>query len=222
MTDESEEMDDRRSTDQGRLRSNVWTVSLVTSVVATILVSFVLQPMMSVAIRYLSDHAWSVARHWLDAKYSIAVAGVGSFFTMYLIGTFMYLTTGIAIFAFIVLVSLRKQRRFIQGLSKQTLNRINRVLQCTFLFLTILLTGDTIVVISGMYISVDASITYQRRIMALGPVLTDTEMKGLVRKWGMIQTQAEYDQLMQDMNKLAATYHVSIPPEHSLVSSVYW
>ena len=67
---------------------------------------------------------------------------------------------------------------------------------------------------SGLYTAFQATATFDRRLMALAPVISDQERKSLLGQWAMMKGRADYDKINAKFQELAEKYHSELPPPY--------
>jgi hypothetical protein len=63
----------------------------------------------------------------------------------------------------------------------------------------------------GLAVSIRANATFQRRLMALTPVISEEETEQLLGKWAMMNSKAEYLEINTQLKEVANKYHVALP-----------
>ncbi len=63
----------------------------------------------------------------------------------------------------------------------------------------------------GMTVSVQASASYERRVMALSNIITEEERGKIISKWAFVQSKTDYEKVMQYIETLANKYEVNLP-----------
>jgi hypothetical protein len=67
------------------------------------------------------------------------------------------------------------------------------------------------IIFAGPAVSIRANATFQRRLMALTPVISEEERKQLLGKWAMMNSKAEYLEINTQLEEIANKYHVALP-----------
>jgi hypothetical protein len=96
---------------------------------------------------------------------------------------------------------------FIRPKTQQTPKAVRYV----FLVITVILTIPFLIAVAGPAVSIRANATFQRRLMALTPVISDTERKQLLGQWAMINSKASYQNVNKQMEQLANKYNAPLP-----------
>jgi hypothetical protein len=68
-----------------------------------------------------------------------------------------------------------------------------------------------LLVISGKFVSLQATATFDRRLMALTPLISDQERKNLLGQWALMKGRKDYDKLNDQFEELAKKYHAELP-----------
>jgi hypothetical protein len=94
------------------------------------------------------------------------------------------------------------------GLRKRPRSEIiGRVLSITLGINTLFLA----IIASGPYVSIRANASFQRRMMALTPAISEQERKELFGKWAIMKSRADYDGINEQMESLATKVHQELP-----------
>ncbi|MDB5474762.1 MAG: hypothetical protein JWP49_273 [Phenylobacterium sp.] len=64
----------------------------------------------------------------------------------------------------------------------------------------------------GNFIQMQAKVSFDTRLTALAPYISDAEYKMLAARWVLIDGRADYEALMGQMQSDADIHHVRLPP----------
>jgi hypothetical protein len=180
-------------------RRTFW-LSVGTSIVASCLFAIFFQPILTVTSNLIVSTIGFFYGGYVDRLYSQAVQSPGD--------RLIYAVFGIiAGTPIIVLISLglsNLTRRFTRPTARQT----GRLISTVFAVIMII---PLAILIAGPSVSIRANATFQRRLMALTPVISDQERKELLGTWAMINSKAEYENINTQMEDLAKKYHAILP-----------
>jgi len=70
------------------------------------------------------------------------------------------------------------------------------------------------IVNSAIYRAFQATATFDQRLMALAPVISDQERKSLLGQWAVMKGRADYDKINARFEELAEKYHAELPPPY--------
>jgi uncharacterized protein YpuA (DUF1002 family) len=65
---------------------------------------------------------------------------------------------------------------------------------------------------ASAYVPMQADATFQQRLSALGPVLSDADRKSLVSQWALMKSRADYDKINGEFEDTARRNHIELPP----------
>jgi hypothetical protein len=68
-----------------------------------------------------------------------------------------------------------------------------------------------LIIAAGPAVSIRANSTFQRRLMALTPVITENDRKKLLGNWAMIKSKNDYLKINGQLEELAKKYSVALP-----------
>jgi hypothetical protein len=67
---------------------------------------------------------------------------------------------------------------------------------------------------AGIYVPFQATATFDRRLMALAPVISDEERQSLRGQWALMKGRADYNKINDRFKELAEKYHAELPPPY--------
>jgi hypothetical protein len=67
------------------------------------------------------------------------------------------------------------------------------------------------IMIAGPAVSITANAKFQRRLMALSPVISEQDRKELLGKWAMMKSRSDYEKIYNEIQNLAQKYHTELP-----------
>jgi hypothetical protein len=70
------------------------------------------------------------------------------------------------------------------------------------------------IVNSAIYGAFQATATFDQRLMALAPVISDQERKSLLGQWAVMKGRADYDKINTRFEEFAEKYHAELPPPY--------
>ena len=183
-------------------------VSVTASVVASILVGVFFQPI----IAFISDIIISFIsvfyRGWIDSIYRQA-AGSTLFLAIYALVTIITtIPSGVASAILIIMYIDTGTSRFSTRVRGTFSLRIGRRLLTVLAALTVPL---VLIINTRMYAEFQATATFDQRLMALAPVISDQERKSLLGQWAMMKSRADYDKVNARFEELAEKYHTELP-----------
>jgi hypothetical protein len=181
--------------------------AIVLSLVASVIFVLIIQPLLSVVSLPLTYMGGLVYTGLVDASFNMAVVGssaVTNFYSFEILA--LAVIAAVAILTFRVFSTTKKE-----GLSEAQLKRsliATRIVMPVYLLLSFLFVA---IMLASHFVSIQANATYERRMMALAPVLTDQERRNLIGQWAMVDSRARYDELQKRLEDLAISYHITLP-----------
>jgi hypothetical protein len=195
------------ATDQRRVyridRRTFW-VSVGASIMASILFGLFVQPIVN----------------WVS---NVIVAGIGVFYKGYIDNLyydaaqsptdFLILMIFTSIFALpLVLYAILSLTFMMERMTDQSRTRVHRFLRVFVVpvMLPVMLL-PVLIIAAGPAVSIRANSTFQRRLMALTPVITENDRKKLLGNWAMIKSKNDYLKINGQLEELAKKYSVALP-----------
>jgi len=172
---------------------------VVGSIVASFLFALFFQPIVTAISNVTVSTIGVFYTGYVDRLYYNAVQNPAD----QLIYMVFSVITGLPMVIFVALVLTGLLRR----VADQTQRRISRMLT---IILPFMLT-PLLIIVAGPEVSLNANATFQRRLLALTPVITEDERKELLGEWAMVNSKANYLQINTRLEELANKYHTTLP-----------
>lgn len=177
-------------------------VGIISSIIAAVLTAFFINPILSLVWKVVVGTAGTLHRGYVDRIYSNAARDMsGGLISTSLLTLFVL--TLIVMYGTVMLLYLSYA-----GDSEQQRARLYSYS-----------TGAAIGVVVAVFIllSLDSGIfmiesSFNQRLTVLAPAITDIEYKTLKARWVTMHGEADYDALVQTMDKRAAELGVTLPP----------
>jgi hypothetical protein len=152
---------------------------------------------------------------WLS---NIIVSSIGFFYNGYLDSLYydaaqnpadslIYIMFFLLAFAPMLLTVAAIMSMFIRPKTQETPKRVRYM----FVAVTVVTIIPFLIAVAGPAVSIRANATFQRRLMALTPVISDAERKQLLGQWAMINSKASYQNINKQIEELATKYNAPLP-----------
>lgn len=188
----------------------IWTISIISSIVASAIVLVFFQPILEFLSRGLSAFLSYAAVGILDSMYQQAALGVERAIALTTFGMLMSAFMGVSTAPIVFLVI--KSRISKVPAARRKLRKISEKINILQIFLgtfPIILIG--IYFISSSFIGVQATASYENRLAVLAPTISEEEEESLRSEWSSMQSRADYVDLMVRMENLAAQKGRALP-----------
>jgi hypothetical protein len=192
-------------------RRAIWAISIIGGVIASAIFALFLQPILSVISNITVKIVGTFYQGYLDSLYEQATMKPAEQITFLI---FLFLFIGwISLISGIPVAEMVARRYITRGKREEVELRLS-MLRTRLMYLSIaavLVAISGLVAMSGSYISIQASAAFDRRLMALSPVISESERNGLLREWAMMHSKAEYDAIKARIIALAQKYNTTLP-----------
>lgn len=65
--------------------------------------------------------------------------------------------------------------------------------------------------LTSTYVELEASATLERRMMAIDPVITETDRKGLIGQWALVNSRSDYEAVITKIDEIAKNHGIRLP-----------
>jgi predicted PurR-regulated permease PerM len=184
-------------------RNSFWA-TVVTSIVASILFAIFFQPILTWISNVIVSAIGVFYSGYVDSLYFKAAQNPAD----YVIYTLFAFIAG---FPVVALVSLA-----IISFTEPWLRRTQRFISTSVISTSLAIGFGVIlipffIIIAGPAVSIRANATFQRRLMALTPVISDEERKELLGKWAMVSSKVDFENINTQIEELAKKYQTKLP-----------
>jgi len=194
-----------------KLTLQTFWLSIVVSIIASAVVALFIQPIFSFVSRVAVGFLSVFYEGFIDSLYeqaavnaiNVPIFAILTFVTLLPLGG----ATGLAM------------RRFLRGFAKNRASKkkLNSIWLDRFSG-HIAIIGIVMIIVfiftfdASAYVPMQADATFQQRLSALGPVLSDADRKSLVSQWALMKSRADYDKINGEFEDTARRNHVELPP----------
>jgi len=189
-------------------RSWLWK-GLITCLVWSVISLFFLQPILSLLHDQILEAIGIFYRGFIDTSYANAVVGAEISILFNIESAMLIIPLGILLGLW---SAIGQRMKLKETLTEEKLASRRRKSKYKILISIICGFAASLGVLSGSYVSIQANATFQRRMMALAPVVTEDERKSLLRDWALVTSKDRYRELNDKMDNLSKHYNVTIPP----------
>jgi hypothetical protein len=205
----------------------IWAISIITSLIASAIFLIFFEPLLKWSASVFTGSASSVVRLLVDGAYLEAVAAsqAGAIFKIMVMVATPYLILSIAISGATVAIIKRINNLVKDGGTKDDeddsetqpiksdfiFTHRNKIGWSLFAISLLVNVSWYTYTIASAYISIQAHSSFDRRMMALAPVVSDAERNQLYREWSFVASEADYEALMSRMETLAASKRQQLP-----------
>jgi hypothetical protein len=177
-------------------------VSVVASVVASIIVGIFFQPIISFISGIVISTIGVFYRGWVDSMY-VQAAGSTLFVSIYIVINILTLFPAGVLSGVVV-------SGFMAGRLGRPLSP--RIARRATVLIAALLVPSVFIMNARIYTEFQATATFDQRLMALAPVISDQERKTLLRQWAMMKSRDDYDKINVRFSESASKYQIDLPP----------
>jgi hypothetical protein len=182
--------------------------SLTTAIVASVIVGIFFQPIISFTSGVVTSLISIFYQGWLDHIYRQA-AGSALFNAIYFI-FFDITVLPIAVISIIMIT------RFLGTETSLISDRLRGILTIPIMrrvsiIWIVLAIPVTFIVTSEVYTAFQARATFDQRLMALEPVISEQERKSLLAQWALMKGRVDYEKINKRLEELAEKYHAELP-----------
>jgi hypothetical protein len=183
---------------------------VIGSIIASIIVGIFFQPIITYISNIVTTTISGTYKGWNDGIY-VQAAASPLFSSVYLIVTFITLfLLGFSAGATLVLIIMASRSRVFTGVRDRFIFSPRNLRRVTIMLLA-LTTPLALIVNSRIYSEFQATATFDQRLMALEPVISDVQRRTLRSEWAVMRSRADYDRINGQMEELAAKAHLVLP-----------
>lgn len=190
---------------QSTINRRTFWLSIIASIIASILFSVFFQPIVTWISNIVVSTIGVFYVGYIDSLYNKAAQSP----TDYLIFMVFWIVAGFPIIIITTIIIALGLISLMRKASEPNKRRMSTVFS---IFAAVGLIG-LLIIVAGPAVSIRANATFQRRLMALTPVIDDNERKSLLGEWAIMKSKVEYESINKRMDALAKKYHVEIPPQ---------
>lgn len=203
---------------EGGLRSDevrrVWLISIVASLIASALFFAIFQPAMSAAGSFAVSIVSSLAQGVVNNGYRQAAATSDSAMVYIVLGFTLSSVFGAGLAGLLITwvnpLLLKSSDRSARRLGKRSKLQ-GYLLKGLVTFWALCAITSSSQVATVHFVAMQAKATYEMRMAALGPFLSDMERRHYHREWVFIRDQRHYDRLMGRLDEIAQERGASMP-----------
>lgn len=183
-----------------------WNV--VASVVASIIVIALIQPLLTLFWDFLSSTGSALLNRFVDKLYKGAALGNRNWVIAILAIALLYVPFTNALVVAAVRPLIKKKLQNKAGDSK---TRSKTVLLATLVAVSII--GIVLATIPAAFIYTDLQLnsSFNQRLQVLAPHLTDQQVKVLKASWASMTSKSDYLKIKNEMNRLADEAKIALP-----------
>lgn len=185
-------------------------IGIFSSVVATFLFIYFLDPLLRFVTFLLFKAFGSVARGYTDRLFEQAALLTGPDPSLFFLSLFGGFTTGIStslliFFLFLYPPSHRLEERVGSFHLPKAFIRWSGIVVTLLLFVTPLMS------LYGTMFQLRITTSFTQHLVLLAPYISDQEAKLLRSRWTQMKSEQDFDALYRDLNKIARTNGVVLP-----------
>jgi len=187
----------------------IWAISIVSSLVASALFLAFFQPVIEFLSNLVSGILAHIALGMLDSMYQQAALGSERTMLFSIFTVILSVAVGFSFFPFIYLfVSKTNFGRSMSGTESKKTFRVLMIVQCIMSVATIL---SVFFIVASSFIGVQASATFEQRLSISKPHLTNDQEENILSDWASMQTRADYENIMKNLELLAVQGSWNLP-----------
>jgi cytochrome bd-type quinol oxidase subunit 2 len=183
-----------------RIDRRTFWVSVVASIVASIVFGLFFQPIVNGISNAIVSTIGVFYAGYLDKLYFDAAQNPADLLIFMVFAMIMSLPP--ILYAGLSFSSLLRRRT-----TDRTQRRITRLIGVVLPMMMIAL----FIIAAGPAVSIRANSTFQRRLMALAPVITEDERKQVLGNWAMMSSKADYLAINAALEQVAKKHNVDLP-----------
>jgi hypothetical protein len=186
-----------------RFDRRAFWISVITSIVASILFGLFFQPIVNGISNVIVNTIGVFYTGYVDKLYYDAVQSPTDFMIFV---TFFFITAA----APASLVGGMALGVLVQRTTGQTQRWIRRMI-LTAMPITLI---AVFIAASGPAVSTKANSAFQRRLMALTPVITEDERKQILGTWALVNSKADYLKINDTLEELGKKHGITLPKRY--------
>jgi cytochrome bd-type quinol oxidase subunit 2 len=183
-----------------RIERRTFWVSVVASIVASIVFGLFFQPIVNGISNAIVSTIGVFYAGYLDKLYFDAAQNPADLLIFMVFAMIMSLPP--ILYAGLSFSSLLRRRT-----TDRTQRRITRLIGVVLPMMMIAL----FIIAAGPAVSIRANSTFQRRLMALAPVITEDERKQVLGNWAMMSSKADYLAINAALEQIAKKHNTDLP-----------
>lgn len=183
-----------------------WNV--VASVVASIVVIALIQPLLTLFWDFLSSTGNAMLNRFVDRLYENAALGNRNWVIAAIAILLLYLPFTNAL---VVAVTRPLIKRIVQRKAEESKQKALAVLVTSLVGLSVI--GLIIATPPAAYIYTDLQLnaSFNQRLLVLTPHLSDKQVKDLLASWASMKSKSDYLKIRHEMDQLASQAKVTLP-----------
>lgn len=217
------------STDKSKFRDRILKDAIITGVISSILFSFLVQPLFGTIWNYINQSSIKLYSTFNDRLFAAAALGYRNDSERTLLAVFAGLIWGF-VFVSTVLVlgsrgidsirerieSTKSQKFFNSKAGKWIKKLVSLILVLYFAIFATRITYVSFVV----YATTELNASFQQKLNALKPFLTEAEEEQLLSSWALMSSKNDYEEINTKMEDYASKNNFDLPP--TLWPNVLW
>jgi hypothetical protein len=196
---------------QAKTRGIFWG-SVAASIVASIIIIFFIQPFVPFVSSIVVGVVSLFYHGYVNGIYKQAAINTTDAVVLSILGFVTLFPAGVMLGAATSSLFFMRVLKRVEMMDRINTSRIFRVARNMIIVVSILFTPYLFIVNERFYVACQASATFQQRMMALAPVLSDVERKALLSQWALMKGRDDYDKINTQLEGIASNRHVEIPP----------
>jgi hypothetical protein len=189
-------------------------IGLISSIVAALLI----QPLLEWIWRTANNWTSSFAVSYTNSIYASAALGLRELHS-FLIMLFMFVTIiGLSVGVLIAPLMLRNVKKRLRGERPPTREEIDAIFKPLWrgswvvgAISTLLLVLSSLSILLRNYADLQLNATFNQRIAALSPALTDLETKQFKSRWALMASRRDYESIQHDLEEIARARNSKLP-----------
>lgn len=194
-----------------RISQKTFWASVTASIIASIIFGIFFQPIIAFVSNVVITTVNLFYYGWIDHIYRQAAGSTEytaiyemlSFITIFPMGFALGVVT--AMFIATLRFSDRESRIWGDGFLQL------RLIRGVMVVLLALVIPYTFIANSAIYTAFQATATFDQRLRALAPVISDQERKTLIGAWAVMKGRSDYDKINARLEELSLKYHTTLP-----------
>lgn len=184
--------------------------SIAISVISSVCVLVFIQPILNFLWKVISWGSVNFYKGLINGVYKNAALGQRDWVSVILFFLFVASVIGFSS-SFLTLPLIRKLRRIKEAKGEHVFRRVKKILITIYCVLSIMFLFVLIYLFVSVYVDLQLNTSFQQRLNALSPEISDFEYKNLKADWALMKSPEDYNSIVLKMEEFAQKHKIKLP-----------
>ena len=190
---------------QAKNRGVFWG-SVAASIIASLIIVFFIQPFAPFVSGIVVSSVSIFYHGFVNAIYKQAAVSTTNEVVLEILSFVTLFPAGVILGIAIAALFFTKLLKIVDGRDRINASPILTFGRNMLILILILFVPYLFIVNERLYVACQASATFQQRMMALAPVMSDVEKKALLSQWALMKGRDDYDKINTQLEGIASNH----------------